>query len=66
VHHLHIGDRTGAVMISPFIKPGTKSDVPYNHYSMLKSLEDAFGLGYLGYAGQRGLVPFGSDIYTSP
>lgn len=59
------GDQTGAVMISRFIKPGTVSTVPYNHYSMLKSIEDIFQLGHLGYAGQAGLVGFGSDIFTS-
>ncbi|NGY06344.1 alkaline phosphatase family protein [Solimonas terrae] len=59
------GDRTGAVLLSPFIKGGTVSDVPYNHYSMLKSLQDIFSLSpYLGYAGQDGLMPFGSDIFT--
>ncbi|NIE66916.1 alkaline phosphatase family protein [Burkholderia sp. Ax-1719] len=59
------GDQTGAVMISKFIKPGTVSTVPYNHYSMLRSIEDIFGLDHLGYAGQAGLVPFGKDIFTS-
>lgn len=58
------GGRTGAVLISPFIKPGTRSSIPYNHYSMLKSLEDMFGLPYLGYAGQKGLAPFGKDVFT--
>jgi hypothetical protein len=59
------GDLTGAVLISPFILPGTVSDVPYNHYSLLKSLEDIFQInGYLGYAGQSGLVGFGSDVFT--
>ena len=58
------GDRTGAVLISPFIKPGTVSNTPYNHYSLLKSLEDIFQTdGYLGYANQSGLVAFGSDIF---
>lgn len=46
------GDQTGLVMISKFIKPGTVSTMPYNHYSMLKRIEDIFQLGYLGYAGQ--------------
>ncbi|QBQ97231.1 alkaline phosphatase family protein [Paraburkholderia pallida] len=59
------GDQTGAVMISKFIKPGTVSTVPYNHYSMLKSIEDIFGLSHLGYAGQTGLVGFGNDIFTN-
>src|SRR5579859_3494676 len=58
------GGRTGAVLLSPFIKPGTLSSVPYNHYAMLKSLEDMFGLTYLGYAGQKGLVTFGKDVFT--
>jgi phosphatidylinositol-3-phosphatase len=52
------------LMISQFIKPGTVSTLPYNHYSMLKSIEDIFGLGHLGYAGQSGLVGFGGDIFT--
>jgi hypothetical protein len=52
------GDRTGAVLLSPFIKPGTISDVPFNHYSMLKTVEDIFGLDYLGYAGAPGLQGF--------
>jgi phosphatidylinositol-3-phosphatase len=52
------GDRTGAVLLSPFLKPGTVSNVPFNHYSMLKTVEDIFGLDYLGYAGQPGLQGF--------
>ncbi len=53
------GDRTGAVLLSPFLKPGTVSNTPFNHYSLLKSLEDIFDTDeYLGYAGQPGLVGF--------
>lgn len=60
------GDRTGAVLLSPFIKGGTVSDVPYNHYSLLKTLEDIFALKpYLGYAGQSGLQSMGSDVFTN-
>ncbi len=59
------GDQTGAVMISKFIKPGTVSTVAYNHYSMLKSIEDIFGLSHLGYAAQTGLTGFGNDIFTN-
>ena len=42
------------------------SNVGYNHYSMLKSVEDIFRLPYLGFAGQPGLAPFGADIFTQP
>jgi hypothetical protein len=52
------GDRIGGVLLSKFLKPGTVSDVPFNHYSMLKTIEDIFGLGHLGYAGQPGLQGF--------
>jgi phospholipase C len=59
------GDRSGALLLSKYIRPGTVSNVPYNHYSLLKSLEQIFGIHeYLGYAGQKGLVPFGRDIFT--
>lgn len=59
------GGRTGAVLLSPYIRPGTVSYVPYNHYSMLRSIEDLFELKHLGYAGQNGLVSFGPDVYGS-
>ncbi|TAK98038.1 MAG: phosphoesterase [Rhodospirillaceae bacterium] len=60
------GGRIGAVMLSRFIAPGTVSKKPYNHYSLLRSLEDTFGLTHLGYAGQEGLRPFGADVFTTP
>ncbi|HEX5405801.1 MAG TPA: alkaline phosphatase family protein [Pseudonocardiaceae bacterium] len=39
------GGDTGSVLISPFIKPGTTSDVFYNHYSWLRTMEDIFRVG---------------------
>lgn len=60
------GGRIGAVLLSQFIEPGTVSAVPYNHYSMLRYIEDTFGLAHLGYAGQSGLKVFGSDVFTQP
>lgn len=58
------GGRVGAVALSPFIRPGTISSVPYNHYALLRTVEDIFGLGYLGYAGEPGLRSFGSDVFS--
>lgn len=58
------GGRIGAVVISPFIEPGTVSDVPYNHYSLLRTVEDIFGLDHLGYAGRNGLKSFGRDVFS--
>ncbi len=59
------GGRIGAVLVSPFIKPGSTNDTPYNHFAMLCSLEDIFGLKHLGYAGQPGLQCFGKDVYNA-
>jgi len=56
------GGKVGAVLLSPFITPGTVSTESYNHYSLLRSIEDAFGLSYIGFAGARGVLSFGSDI----
>ena len=36
------GGDTGSVLISPFIAPGTVSNVYYNHYSWLATMEDIF------------------------
>lgn len=44
------GGRTGAILLSPFIKGGTQSLTPFNHYSLLASIEDMFHLHRLGYA----------------
>ncbi|HTZ85512.1 MAG TPA: alkaline phosphatase family protein, partial [Solirubrobacteraceae bacterium] len=58
------GGRIGAVLLSPFIKPGTVSEVPYNHYSSLASWESLLGLPKLADAAT---VPstFGADVFTN-
>jgi hypothetical protein len=58
------GGRVGAVLVSRFIAPGSTSDTPYNHFSLLCSMEDVFGLEHLGYAAAPGLQCFGPDVYT--
>ncbi|MEP6651612.1 MAG: alkaline phosphatase family protein, partial [Lapillicoccus sp.] len=65
---------TGAVVISRFVKPGSISDQPYNHYSWLRSTEDIFGItkggldgkGHLGFAGMDGLLRSGRTSTTTP
>ncbi|GLQ93003.1 alkaline phosphatase family protein [Dyella acidisoli] len=59
------GGQIGAVLLSPFIAPGTQSDVEYNHYSLLRTLEDIFGLSHLGYAQDNQLRTFSSDVFTA-
>jgi hypothetical protein len=52
------GGRIGAVLLSPFITPASISDTPYNHYGLLRTIEDAFGLSHLGYANGSGVSSF--------
>jgi phosphatidylinositol-3-phosphatase len=58
------GGRIGALVISPFSAPGTTSSRAYNHYSLLASIEQLFGLRRLGYART---VPrtFGGDVFNA-
>jgi hypothetical protein len=60
------GGRVGAVVVSPFVVPGTSSAVAYNHYSLLRTIEDLFGLDHLAMAAQGGLRPFGDDVFDRP
>jgi Phosphoesterase family len=56
------GDQVGTLLLSPFIKGGHVDNTGYNHYALLHSLEDNFGMGsYLGYADDASLQP----IFTS-
>jgi hypothetical protein len=60
------GGDVGAVLLSPCIAPGTVTPTAYNHYTMLRSVEDIFGLRHIGYAGLSGETTFGSDVFTRP
>jgi phospholipase C len=44
------GGRVATVLISPQVKSGFQDDTPYTHYSLLKTIEAAWGLPYLGHA----------------
>jgi phosphatidylinositol-3-phosphatase len=59
------GGRVGALVISHFTKPNTWSTTPYNHYSLLGSLEEIFRLPKIGMAAQAGLPVFGLDVYNN-
>ncbi len=59
------GGRIGTVLLSPFVKAGTASSVPYNHYSTLATIEDIFGLTRLGQA-KTVSATFGTDVFSTP
>ncbi len=56
------GGRIGAVLVSPYVTAGSTNATPYNHYSLLRTVEDLFGLPYLGYAADAS--SFGSDVWA--
>jgi phosphatidylinositol-3-phosphatase len=58
------GGRIGALLLSPFLPHGMTSDVPYNHYSLLRSVEHIFGLEPLGYAADPRLRTLDTDLLS--
>ena len=60
------GGVVGLLLLSKYVKPGTLngSDL-YNHFSLLASIEDLFGLDRLGYASASGLPVFGASVYNA-
>jgi hypothetical protein len=60
------GGRVGAVALSPYIRAGTVTSQPYNHFSTLRTIEGLFGLPYLAYAASPDPGSFGADVFTAP
>ncbi len=61
------GGKIGAVLLSPCITPGSVSEDAYNHYSLLRWVEDNFGLPRLGYARQQsGVNGFDARVLDNP
>ncbi|UUL76972.1 alkaline phosphatase family protein [Pseudarthrobacter sp. Fe7] len=59
------GGQVGALVLSPFSPQGGTSSQPYNHYSLLASIEDFFSLPRLAVAGEPGVTAFGTDVYQA-
>jgi hypothetical protein len=59
------GGQVGALLLSPFVKPGTLNQDPYNHFALLRTIEDLFGLGHLGYAAASGVSSFGPSVFSA-
>ncbi len=61
------GGKVGAVALSPCINPGTTVSAAYNHYSLLRWVEDNFGLPRLGFARQAtGVSGFDTSLLNDP
>jgi hypothetical protein len=59
------GGQVGALLLSPFLKGGTTSQEPYNHFSLLRTIEDLFGLKHLGYAALSHVSSFEPSMFSA-
>jgi phosphatidylinositol-3-phosphatase len=58
------GGQVGALLLSPFVKPGVSQE-SYNHFSLLRTIEDLFGLTHLGYAGLPKVSSFEPSMFSA-
>jgi phosphatidylinositol-3-phosphatase len=59
------GGNVASLVISPLAKPGFVSPVPYDHYSLLRTIEVAWGLPLLGQAACD-CTPLMADFFATP
>ena len=59
------GGQVGALLLSPYIAKAGVSQEPYNHFSLLRTTEDLFGLKHLGYAGLSKVNSFEPSIFAA-
>ena len=59
------GGEVGALLLSPYVKAGTTNPEQYNHFSLLRTIEDLYGLKHLGYAAASGVSSFNSSVFSA-
>jgi hypothetical protein len=59
------GGQVGALLISPFVKAGTYDQEPFNDFSLLRTLENLFGLSPLGYAANPHAGAFEASVFSA-
>jgi hypothetical protein len=60
------GGRVGMLLISPYVEPGSVNETSYyNHFSLLLSIEELFGLSPLGYAAEPAFSAFDSSVFNA-
>ncbi len=59
------GGQVGALLLSPYVKPATTNQEPFNDFSLLRTVENLFGLGHLGYASLSKLEAFGAAVFNA-
>ncbi len=58
------GGEVGALLISPYVKANSTNQEQYNHFSLLRTIEDLYKLKHLGYAGSSGVSSFAPSVFS--
>ena len=59
------GGLVGALLLSPYIKGGASGEESFNDFSLLRTIEDLFGLQHLGYAALPTVKSFQAEMFTA-
>jgi hypothetical protein len=59
------GGQVGALLLSPFVGRQPISHQPYNHFSLLRTIEDVFSLKHLGYADGSKVSSFAPSLFSA-
>jgi len=59
------GGAVGALLISRYVKGAATSQEVFNHFSLLRTIEDLFGLKHLGYAGLPAVKSLPPSLFTA-
>lgn len=59
------GGRVGLLLLSPYVEPGTTSETYFNHFSLLVTIEETFGLERIGYGAEPALTGFDESIFNA-
>jgi hypothetical protein len=63
--HTPDGSPAGALLLSKYVKGGTEVTQRYDGFSLLRALQDAFGLRYLGQTENDKRPRFGRSVWTN-
>lgn len=57
--------KVGALVLSPYVAAGSTISTHYNHYSLLKTVEIAFGVEPIGKAASASVKPFSKAVFAN-
>ncbi|HEY5144756.1 MAG TPA: alkaline phosphatase family protein [Solirubrobacteraceae bacterium] len=57
--------KVGALLLSQYVPGGAKVDTPYDHYSLLKTVEAFFGADALGHAADASTKAFSAKVFAN-